>query len=293
MPLKPAPPANLPSLNSLRAFEAAARLESFTRAAKELGTTSAGVAQHVKKVESWAEQSLFTRSARGVRLNHAGALALEHLTEGFAAIGRAGVALRAHRPHPSTVRIAALPAIAQLWVVPRMATIRRLLPGVEISVFATDTPPDLTREPYDVSIAYEPVATGGGVAVSDELLVVAAPNIAAELTSPNDLAHHDLLHDSAWKDHWLLWLTHAGRSHIDHAAGSSFTLYAMAIDAALRGEGVLLGRHSLVEGHIQAGTLVSPFDLRVPTGDALQIRLQAPHNPAFAPLLDLVHDAAS
>ncbi len=272
----------MPSLNSLRAFEAAARLGSFVRAAEQLRTTSAGVAQHVKKVEAWAEQPLFQRSARGVQLNEAGTLALPHLSEGFSAIGRATVALRAQRQHPSTLHIAALPALAQLWVVPRIAEIRALLPDVDVSVHATDRSPDLDREPYDVAIFYAPIGPS-----SDDLTPVAAPHVAAELITPGDLAKHKLLHDQAWKDHWALWLASAGATDIDHDSGTSFTLYAMAIDAALRGDGVLVGRRSLIDRHLKDGTLVTPFDLRVPTNDAIQIRFRDPVDAWLEPLVHL------
>lgn len=257
------------------------------RAAEELRTTAAGVAQHVKKVEAWAEQPLFQRSARGVQLNEAGRSALPHLSEGFSAIGRASVSLRAQRRQPATLHIAALPALAQLWVVPRIAEIRSLLPGVDVSVHATDTPPDLDREPYDVAIFYAPIGTGPDRLVSDELTPVAAPHIAAELTSPGDLAKNKLLHDQAWKDHWALWLASAGATDIDHGSGTSFTLYAMAIDATLRGDGVLVGRRSLIDSHLKDGTLVAPFDLRVPTNDAVQVRFRDPIDPGLEPLVRL------
>ena len=289
--MPPLPP-NMPSLNSLRAFEAAARLGSFVRAAEELHTTPAGVAQHVKKVEAWAEQSLFKRSARGVQLNEAGTSVLPHLSEGFSAIGRASVALRAQRRHPSTLNIAALPALAQLWVVPRLAKIRALLPGVDISVHATDTPPDLEREPYDVAIFYAPVGASPDDLLSDELTPVAAPHIAATIKNPADLAKHNLLHDRAWKDHWQLWLASAGATDVDNDTGTSFTLYAMAIDAALRGDGVLAGRCSLVERHLEDGSLVAPFTRRVPTDDAVQIRFRDPVDPGLEPLVRLAHQTS-
>lgn len=280
----------MPSLNSLRAFEAAARLGSFARAAEELHTTSAGVAQHIKKVERWAEQPLFERKARGVELNEAGAIALPHLSEGFRTIGQACVALRAQRQRqrPSTLHIAALPALAQLWVVPRIAKIRALLPGVDISVHATDTPPDLDREPYDAAIFYAPLDSRSGV--SDELIPVAAPHVAIELRTPADLAEHNLLHDRSWRHHWARWLTSAGVTNVDHDSGTSFNLYAMAIDAALDGGGILVGRSSLVERYLDDGSLVAPFDLRVETNDAVQIRFRDPIDPGLEPLLRLGED---
>jgi LysR family transcriptional regulator, glycine cleavage system transcriptional activator len=290
MTLAPPPPLDLPSLNSLRAFEAAARLGSFARAAEELVTTPAGVAQHVKKVEAWAEQKLFERSARGVQLNSSGQAALVELSEGFAAIGRGAIALRSGRKQPRTLHITALPAIAQLWVVPRMAEIARLVPHADVSIHASDATPDLRTERYDVAISYERVdalATDSG----DELVPVAAPHVAARLLVPAHLAKEHLLHDSTWKHHWALWLAAAGLADQKAEAGTSYSLYAMAIDSAVRGDGVLIGRLSLVEPYLEQGTLVAPFELRIPTGDAIRIRLSDPSDATLAPLTQLGHVA--
>jgi LysR family glycine cleavage system transcriptional activator len=278
MTLAPPPPLDLPSLNSLRAFEAAARLGSFARAAEELVTTPAGVAQHVKKVEAWAEQKLFERSARGVQLNSSGQAALVELSEGFAAIGRGAIALRSGRKQPRTLHITALPAIAQLWVVPRMAEIARLVPHADVSIHASDATPDLRTERYDVAISYERVP-------------VAAPHVAARLLVPARLANEHLLHDSTWKHHWALWLAAAGLADQKAEAGTSYSLYAMAIDSAVRGDGVLIGRLSLVEPYLEQGTLVAPFELRIPTGDAIRIRLSDPSDATLAPLTQLGHVA--
>jgi LysR family glycine cleavage system transcriptional activator len=281
MGLAPPIPSNMPSLTALRAFEAAARLGSFTDAADELLISPAGVAQHVKRVEAWAEQTLFDRSARGVALNDAGRAVQPLLNDGFERIGRATVALRAQRPDARTVRIAALPAVAQLWVGPRTVEINRLLPGAEVSVHAIERVPDLAIEPYDVAVFYEPSASG-----SDELVPVAAPEVAAQLAAPSDLRSHRLLHDTTWNDHWEQWLEGDQSLGIDPNSGTSFTLYAMAIDAAVRGEGVLIGRASLIEQHLRNGTLVEVFDRRVLSGDALRVSFRDPVDEALRRLAE-------
>lgn len=280
------PPPDMPSLNSLRAFEVAARLGSFARAAEELRSSPAAVAQHVKKVEAWAEQPLFTRLAHGVRLNDAGASALGHLSEAFLAIGRATVALRAQRPSPKTLRIAALPALAQMWVVPRLAQIRSVLPGVDVSVDATDKLVDLDHDPYDLAVFYGPTGEDVAGPASDELIPVASPSVAAELRSVAQLAQHNLLYDRTWMADWDIWLRSAG-AQLEDRTGTSFTLYAMAVEAALKGEGVLVGRRSLVDRFLEDGTLVAPFPHSVKTGDAVQLRFHTPINPAWKGLADV------
>lgn len=275
------PPANLPSLNALRAFEAAARLESFTLAAAELLVSPAGIAHHVKSVEAWTEQSLFDRHPHGVRLNSAGQAALPLLTEGFSALGRATVELRAQRTHPSTLRIAALPAIAQIWLAPRVSEISEVLPDVSISVHAMETPPDLKTEPYDMTIFFSEDTADRSV---DELCPVAAPAVAEQLKKVTDLRDHCLLHDTHWAGDWQTWLDGSSTTDVGTTSGTSYTLYAMAIDAAVRGEGVLMGRTSLITHLLSDGRLVEPFDRRVPTQDALTIRFREPIDRALRPL---------
>ncbi len=281
MTLAPPRPLDMPSLNALRALEAAARLGSFSRAAEELATTPAAVAHHVKKVEAWAAQPLFERSARGVSLNRAGASALADLSAGFDSLSRAALALRSGRGTRRTLYIAALPSIAQLWVVPRMSDISRQFPGVDISLHATDVVPDLRHDGFDVSIFFGPVADE---MESDSLVPVAAPAVAERLQSPADLGSSHLLHDATWRHHWARWLEAAGQPHVRPDGGTSFTLYAMAIDAAVRGDGVLIGRRSLLGQYLERGQLVAPFDISVDTGDAITISYR---NPADADALRL------
>jgi LysR family glycine cleavage system transcriptional activator len=99
-------------------------------------------------------------------------------------------------------------------------------------------------------------------------MVVAAPSLAATLDRPEHLSNHTLLLDDVWEHHWTLW-RRAARTDVEPAMTSTFSLFSMAVDSALRGEGFLVARRSLVEPSVSAGSLVEPFSVRTPTGDAL------------------------
>ena len=148
------PPRPLfPSLNALRAFEAAARHESFIGAAAELGVTPAAVAQQIKKLEEWAGRPLFRRLARGLRLTADARAVLPHFSEAFDKLGSAVHVLKAST-RPTEIQIAALPSIAQLWLSPRLGLLRRAFPKLEISVVAMEEPPDFSRELFDVGLFF-------------------------------------------------------------------------------------------------------------------------------------------
>ena len=153
-----APPPRMPSLNALRAFEAAARHESFALAADELGVTAGAVAQQVKLLEAWLDVALFERLTHGVRLTEEAGRALPALSSAFDNLGDAVADLRGvvQTPH---LRIAALPSIAQLWLQPRLSALNSIYPSHVISVSALEEPPDFRREPFDLALFFWSAAT--------------------------------------------------------------------------------------------------------------------------------------
>lgn len=147
----PGPP--LPSLNALRAFEAAARHEGFARAAAELHVTAAAVAQQVRTLEAWAGRPLFQRLPQGLQLTHEGRAVLPRMIEAFDSLGLAVQALRTiNRPHE--VRIAALPSVAILWLSPRLPRLRRNFPDLALSVSAVEQPPNFRRDLCDLGLFF-------------------------------------------------------------------------------------------------------------------------------------------
>lgn len=273
MSLAPPRPPALP-LNALRAFEAAARRGGFAAAAEELCVTPGAVAQQVKALEAAVGAALFARGARGVRLTPLGVEAAEGFALAFDAMGRAAARLRA-KAGPAEARIAALPALAQLWLAPRLPAIRAATPGLSLSVAALEAPPNLLREPFDLALFFAP-AEGAAETRDlgpDVIYPVAAPSVARRLRRPADLAREALLTDSAWGEDWTAWAAAAPGAPERAPAGPVHSLYALALDEAMAGGGVLIGHEHLVRRALKSGRLVAPFPERVALGRRLTLSL--------------------
>lgn len=259
----------LPPLNAVRAFEAAARHGSFVKAAEELHVTAGAVSQQVKALEAWLGQPLFRRLHRGVALNDAGTDYLAKVGGILDALGAASEEL-VRRSDAPILRVTALPALAERWLMPRLGRFQARHPDVQIALTADDRPVDLARDPVDLWLCYGRGEHPGQKAerlFGEVLFPVCAPGLldrGPALKAPGDLARHTLLHDAHWRDDWRLWLAAAGVVNLDPNHGPSFTLYAMVIQAALDGLGVALAHEALVADDLAAGSLVAPFDLRLP-----------------------------
>jgi LysR family glycine cleavage system transcriptional activator len=273
-----APRPGLPALNTLRAFEAAARHESFARAAEELNVTPGAVAQQVKALEAWLGTPLFRRLSQGLRLTDGARAALPALVEAFDALGAAVRELK-DSVGPDELRVAALPALAQLWLSPRRAALAALCPGGRVSISALEAPPDFARELYDLAIFYTEGSLPGVEVIplaEDLIFPVCSPTLLEgerPLRRPADLAGQVLLHDAAWRNDWQLWLDRADAAAVDGETGPDFSLYSLALEAAVDGAGVLIGHEALVAPAIARGDLVAPFPSKVPTGKRLSLIL--------------------
>jgi LysR family glycine cleavage system transcriptional activator len=259
-----------PPLNALRAFEAAARLGGFANAAEELCVTPGAISQHIRALEAWIGADLFERRSQGVRLTALGAEAMPGFATAFDAMGAAVHGLRAAARH-GTLHIAALPSVAQLWLSPRLPAVRTALPDLRISVSAIESPPNLARDLFDLSLFIRPPtgAPGERVLAPDLILPVCAPALAERLHSPADLAGETLLHDALWPEDWAHWAQEMLPEIRLPTTGPRYSLYAIALEEARHGAGVLMGHQSLVQAALADGSLVAPFDLAVPTGKAL------------------------
>ena len=161
---------------------------------------------------------------------------------------------------PRRVHVAALPALAQLWLAPRLPELRARLPGLEISVTALETPPNLKRIPFDLCLFYTAQLPATGVVLAqDHLLPVCTPELARQIATPLDLRRMVCLTDTSWADDWAIWAATA-MPDVDFAPrGPVFSLYAVALQEALSGAGVLIARRSLVARHLATGRLVAPI----------------------------------
>lgn len=275
-----------PSLNALRAFEAAARLGGFSKAAEELSVSPGAIVQHVKTLEDWAGAPLFQRHAQGLSLTPLGHDTLVPLTAAFDGMGEAVQSLRASA-RPAQVHIAALPAIAQLWLSPRLPAIRAALPDLNLSITALENPPNLVREPFDLSIF---IGEEGGEAIEkDVLFPVCAPHLAPHLRSATDLRNHPCLSDATWENDWQFWLDHAAPNLNLSLSGPGYSLYALALQEAINGAGVLMAHGPLVRASLAAGTLVAPLGPQVETGLSVTLKTRpGPRARSLNRLIDLL-----
>ena len=286
-----APPRPRPApLNALRAFEAAARLGGFRVAAEELAVTPGAVAQQIRTLEDWAGGALFERKAQGVELSALGASVASSLTAAFDEIGAASARLR-NRAAPNEIRIAALPSVAQLWLAPRLPVLRAAMPSLAASVTAIERPPNLLREAFDLALFFDaaPGAARLYRLADDEITPVASPARAAAIRSEDDLSGQSRIVDAAWAEDWASWSPRLASTN-----GPVHSLYALAVEEALSGGGVLMGHLPLIDRHLKSGALVAPFDRRVSLGRALTLSVAHAPEPgeAVAHVVDALIAAA-
>lgn len=266
----------LPPLNALRAFEAAARHLSFTRAAEELHVTPAAISHQVKALEEHLGVKLFRRLNRALLLTDAGQACLPGLKEGFDRLAEVTERVRAQdRAGPLTVSV--LPSFAARWLVPRLGRFVAAHPDIEVRLVASDALADFARDEADVAVRY-----GGGAwpelradrLFTEDIFPVCSPVLLAgphPLRTPADLCHHTLLHDQDLREDWRMWLLAAGVSGLDPARGPSFSHTSLLLQAAADGQGVALGRSVLVADDVAAGRLARPFDISLPAGFAYYV----------------------
>jgi LysR family glycine cleavage system transcriptional activator len=265
----------LPPLNSLRAFEAAARHLSFTRAAEELHVTPAAISHHVKALEDHLGVKLFRRLNRAVRLTDAGQACVAGLSDAFERMAVALERLRAQEcSGPLTVSTS--PALAAKWLVPRLERFQELHPEIDVRVSAAMRLVDFAREDVDVAIRYGTGSYPGlltELLLTNEVVPVCAPALLAgprPLRAPGDLRHHTLLHDDTRTTdgaypNWAMWLRAAGLEDVDAARGTRFDYPGLVLEAAAAGDGVALALSTIAAADLAAGRLVKPFAVAVPT----------------------------
>ena len=264
-------------LKALRALEAAARLGSFRAAAEELFVTPGAIAQQVRLLEDWLGRPLFKRTGQGVIATDVAAATSKRLSDGFELIASALDELRIAR-EVNAVRICTLPCIAQLWLSPLLHEVRRSHPAIEISIRVfDDTPSNLSLD--DVGIFYSPVPSDtfvDTVLCGERLFPVCSPRLRSldpVLEKPADLSRQVLLHDETWRGDWAYWGRAAGVSGCDFTRGPTFSLYVLALQAALDGAGILMARETLVTRYLDSGELLPFFSYAAP---APPLRLSHP-----------------
>jgi LysR family transcriptional regulator, glycine cleavage system transcriptional activator len=251
----------LPSLNALKAFEAAARHESFSDAAVELFVTHAAISRHIRDLEESLGTELFNRTGRGVQLTEAGERFGERLTPLFDQIAdasREAAAVGAAR----TLRVSVEPAFASRWLVGRLAKFNELHPDIELTIDSTNRLVDFYVDDVDIGVRYgNGVWDGVDAAKLSDVVIfpVCEPKLIADdpKLTPEGLGEYTLLHENR-KQWWADWLAAAGVKAEMDWRGTIFQNH-LAIEAAEAGAGFALGDQILCTDALVEGWLVKPF----------------------------------
>jgi len=255
----------VPPLKSLRAFEAAGRHLSFTRAADELFVTQAAVSHQIKSLEDFLGIPLFIRRNRKLLLTDEGQNYWPKIRDLFENLTAATEQIKSQAADgPLTVSV--VPTFATEWLIPRLSKFNNIYPDIEVRLKASDATVDFLQEDIDIAIYYE-IGNYPGLhsvtLLNERLTPLCSPSLlegSLPLGAPKDLRYHNLLHDFNTQD-WRRWLKLAGVKGIELNRGPVFSHSSMVQQAAVFGQGIAMGHLVLSQAEVKAGRLVQPFEL--------------------------------
>jgi LysR family transcriptional regulator, glycine cleavage system transcriptional activator len=259
-------PRRLPPLNALRSFEAAARYESFTRAAEELHVTQSAVSQQVKALEAQLGVKLFNRERQRLKITPAGRDYLVEIREALDHVGAATERL-IQRQNAGVLTVSTSQDFAAKWLVHRLARFAAAHPGIDLRVSATMHAVDFAREDVDVAVRH---GDGNWPALdatrlcAEQIFAVCSPKLLAgrdRLRRPADVLKWPLLRLEDQSKAWERWFALAGVAAPERLPGPVLNRASMLIDAAIDGQGVALARTTLAAWDLISRRIVRPFDL--------------------------------
>ncbi|WP_041639654.1 transcriptional regulator GcvA [[Mannheimia] succiniciproducens] len=258
----------LPPLNSLKAFESAARFLSFTKAADELCVTQAAVSHQIKLLEDFLNIRLFIRKNRSLELTELGKNYFQEISPILQKLADVTEKLKStDNPH---LTISVLQSFGINWLVPRLNRFNQLYPNIEVRIKSAEQDEGILGNDIDVAIYY-----GYGnwdnlkteKLSEDNLLILASPKLLANnpVNSKDDLKHHTLIHVHT-RDNWQNMATELGISDLNIHIGPLFSHTFMALQAAVHGQGIVLANSILAQQEIDNGNLqvVLPYELKDP-----------------------------
>ncbi|GAA0587699.1 transcriptional regulator GcvA [Caenispirillum bisanense] len=255
------PPAmayRLPPLNTLRLFEAAGRHLSFKLAAEELNLTPSAVSHGIQTLEDWLGVPLFARGHRAITLTAAGHAYLPRVRDALELIAGATEAVPGRRPS-GRLAVSVAPSFGLRWLIPRLSRFQARHPDLDVTLDTAHRQVEFPRDDVDVAIRRGRGGWPGVEAVrlvGEDLVPVCAPALAATLASAADLERAILLHVVSVPEDWDAWAALSGAAGLDTRRGLRFDTIHMALEAAVQGLGVAMGRLPIVQPDIDAGRLV-------------------------------------
>jgi LysR family glycine cleavage system transcriptional activator len=255
----------IPPLNALRAFEAAARNLSFTKAAGEMNVTQGAVSRQVRLLEDYLGFELFERTPRGVELNRAGQIYASAVTEAFDKITRATDELATTSTH-TVLTIRGYTNLLVRWLTPLLPDFQLRHPNIEVRLVSAGDPVDFNRDKVDIGIRY-----GYGrwqelecdALFMDQLTPVCSPDLVRSfgLAQASDLARCTLLHLNRRQADWPDWFALAGMKMPAGAGAVHLEDLGVLYQCAIAGQGVAMGQYQYVREYLANGQLAAPFDL--------------------------------
>lgn len=258
--------ASLPSFAALRCFDAAAKHESFTAAAEELGLTQGAVSRHVKDLEVQVGTALFAREGRGVRLNDAGRALATNLSSDLDRLRRTINQAMASGSAAKVLSIAVLPTFGARWLLPRLPHFKSQHPALELIVHSRSAPFNLVEEGIDVAIHFG-VPDWPGTKLTtlcgEQLVVVAAAELVSRSnsSSPSSILEMPLLHLSSRPMLWETFSQTYGGAPGSARKGSYFDQFSLIITAATAGMGAAILPAYLIENELGDGSLLRLAEL--------------------------------
>lgn len=265
----------LPPLNALRAFEAAGRRGSMSSAADELAVTPAAISHQIKILEEYFNVPLFHRSVRSIRLSDNGAALLPFVSDGLD-MWAEGCRKLAAMDDTAPLIISSAPVFAAKWLVRRLGDFNADYPDISVHLDGSLSVVDFANDNADAAIRFGTGPYEGLHAdplVNEDVVPICAPSLMAgphPLSKPENLKHHTLIHVDWFaaggvQPDWSMWLKTAGVEGVDSSKGPVVTSDSLAVEAALNGGGVVLVSEFLVRQDLEAGRLVKPFELFLPS----------------------------
>ncbi|MDF1793893.1 MAG: LysR substrate-binding domain-containing protein [Thalassobaculaceae bacterium] len=273
----------LPSLNGVKAFESAARFESFANAAEELNVTPAAISRLVRLLEQSLGTTLFERTPNRLILTAAGRRYRDGLTPALDQIAAVTEQVAA-AAGPRVLTVGVGPTFAIRWLIPRLPEFASIAPDVEVRLTTGGATASFGAD-WSCGISLGDGRWGDLKAeemIRAELTPVCAPQLARNLLHPRDLAGVRLLHVGHASDDWTRWLAAVGMA-APPASGLTVAYYGQALQAAADGTGVAMGIRPYIDDDLTAGRLVAPFKQSVPKGHSwyLIVRPDRATDPSF------------
>ena len=263
----------LPPLSSLRVFEAAARNNSFRKAADELNLTASAISHGIQTLENWLGVELFYRKSRGLRLTGAGELYAPLVSQALSLLAKATEQLPGRRA-TGMLSISSAPTFANKILLPRLEGFTAQFPDIRITIDTSHRQVDLTLDDFDIAIriaSTKKPAPGWSLLAVETLLPVCSPNMKEQFGVALDaklLSRAPLIHVTSVSVDWNQWFRTSGMDvPVSINSGLRVDTIQMAFEAAIRGLGIVLGRRPLVDDDIASGRLVPLVDQTIPSGN--------------------------